>query len=78
MISMTRSARSLELSHKRWKVRVNGISPGAIRTRINRAAWQTPEAEAELIKLIPYEFPQCQFKHTKLIFIQIGRAYPFL
>lgn len=37
------------------RVRVNGISPGAIRTPINRTAWETPEAEAELIKLIPYE-----------------------
>ncbi len=42
-----------ELAH--LKVRVNGIAPGAIRTRINRAAWETPEAEAELLKLIPYE-----------------------
>jgi len=36
------------------KIRVNGISPGAIRTPINRAAWDTPEAEAELLTLIPY------------------------
>lgn len=42
-----------EVAH--FKVRVNGISPGAIRTPINRAAWETPEAEAELIGLIPYE-----------------------
>ena len=42
-----------EVAH--LKVRVNGISPGAIRTPINRSAWETPEAEAELIKLIPYE-----------------------
>ncbi len=35
-------------------IRVNGISPGAIRTRINRTAWETPAAEAELLKLIPY------------------------
>ena len=42
-----------ELAH--LKIRVNGIAPGAIRTDINRAAWETPAAEAELLKLIPYE-----------------------
>ncbi len=42
-----------EVAHLR--IRVNGISPGAIRTPINRAAWETPEAEAELLRLIPYE-----------------------
>lgn len=36
------------------RIRVNGIAPGAIRTPINRAAWKTPEAEADLLKLIPY------------------------
>jgi len=36
------------------KIRVNAVSPGAIRTPINRAAWETPEAEAALLKLIPY------------------------
>lgn len=36
------------------KIRVNGISPGAIRTPINREAWETPEAESKLLKLIPY------------------------
>ncbi|MFZ1643568.1 MAG: glucose 1-dehydrogenase [Candidatus Contendobacter sp.] len=35
-------------------IRVNAISPGAIKTPINTAAWQTPAAEAELLKLIPY------------------------
>jgi glucose 1-dehydrogenase len=35
-------------------IRVNGIAPGAIRTPINRDAWETPEAEAALLKLIPY------------------------
>lgn len=42
-----------EVAHNR--IRVNAISPGAIRTPINRTAWETPEAEAELLKLIPYE-----------------------
>ncbi len=36
------------------KIRVNSIAPGAIKTSINREAWETPEAEAELLKLIPY------------------------
>ena len=36
------------------RIRVNAISPGAIKTPINSAAWMTPEAEAELLKLIPY------------------------
>ncbi len=36
------------------KIRVNSISPGAIKTPINRKAWETPEAEARLLKLIPY------------------------
>lgn len=35
------------------KIRCNAISPGAIRTPLNRKAWETPEAEAELMKLIP-------------------------
>ncbi|MDL2075199.1 SDR family oxidoreductase [Streptomyces sp. GXMU-J15] len=36
------------------RIRVNAIAPGAIRTPINRDAWSTPEAEADLIRLIPY------------------------
>lgn len=35
-------------------IRVNGIAPGAIRTPINTAAWQTPEAYARLMTLVPY------------------------
>jgi glucose 1-dehydrogenase len=35
-------------------IRVNSISPGAIKTPINTMAWATPEAEAKLLKLIPY------------------------
>jgi glucose 1-dehydrogenase len=38
-----------------YRIRVNSISPGAIRTPINRPAWETPEAYAELLKLIPYK-----------------------
>lgn len=36
------------------KIRINSIAPGAIQTPINRSAWETPEAETELLKLIPY------------------------
>jgi glucose 1-dehydrogenase len=36
------------------RIRVNSIGPGAIQTPINRAAWDTPEALASLLKLIPY------------------------
>lgn len=36
------------------KIRVNSLGPGAIKTPINRAAWETPEAEAKLLQLIPY------------------------
>jgi glucose 1-dehydrogenase len=38
-----------------WRIRVNAISPGAIRTPINMEAWETPEAYAELMKLVPYK-----------------------
>jgi glucose 1-dehydrogenase len=36
------------------KIRVNAVSPGAIKTPINTDAWATPEAEQKLLKLIPY------------------------
>lgn len=36
------------------RIRVNAISPGAIRTPINAPAWSTPEAYRDLLKLIPY------------------------
>lgn len=36
------------------KIRVNSIGPGAIRTPINTSAWDTPEALAKLLELIPY------------------------
>jgi glucose 1-dehydrogenase len=38
-----------------FRIRVNAISPGAVRTPINSAAWSTPEAYSELMKLIPYK-----------------------
>lgn len=38
-----------------YRIRVNSISPGAIRTPINTAAWNTPEAYKELMRLVPYK-----------------------
>ena len=38
-----------------FRIRVNSISPGAIRTPINTAAWSTPEAYAALMRLVPYK-----------------------
>ena len=35
------------------RIRVNSIAPGAIRTPINRPAWETPEALERLLRLIP-------------------------
>jgi glucose 1-dehydrogenase len=37
------------------RIRVNSICPGAIRTPINTAAWETPEAYESLMRLIPYK-----------------------
>ena len=37
------------------RIRVNSIAPGAIRTPINTAAWQTPEAYEALMTLVPYK-----------------------
>jgi glucose 1-dehydrogenase len=37
------------------KIRVNSIAPGAIKTPINRPAWESPQAEEKLLKLIPYK-----------------------
>lgn len=36
------------------KIRVNAIAPGAIQTPINRDAWDTEDARAALLELIPY------------------------
>jgi glucose 1-dehydrogenase len=38
-----------------YRIRVNSVSPGAIRTPINTAAWETPEAYADLMRLVPYK-----------------------
>ena len=37
------------------RIRVNSIAPGAIRTPINTAAWNTPEAYNALMTLVPYK-----------------------
>ena len=37
-----------------FRIRVNSICPGAIRTPINKSAWDSPEAYNELMELIPY------------------------
>ena len=36
------------------RIRVNGIAPGAIRTPINTAAWNTKQAYDSLMTLVPY------------------------
>jgi glucose 1-dehydrogenase len=38
-----------------YRIRVNSICPGAIRTPINTSAWSTPEAYEALMTLIPYK-----------------------
>ena len=38
-----------------YRIRVNSIAPGAIRTPINTDAWQTPEAYEALMTLVPYK-----------------------
>jgi glucose 1-dehydrogenase len=52
-IMMLMKSMAQELAPRR--IRVNSIAPGAIRTPINRAAWSTPEAHNNLLKLIPYK-----------------------
>ena len=51
-VMMLMKSMAQELAPKR--IRVNSIAPGAIRTGINRAAWETPEAHAALMELVPY------------------------
>jgi glucose 1-dehydrogenase len=45
--------KSIAQEYAPLKIRVNSIGPGAIRTPINHAAWQTPQAYNNLLKLIP-------------------------
>lgn len=51
-VAMLMKSMAQELAPHR--IRVNGVAPGAIRTPINRPAWDTPEALAGLLNLIPY------------------------
>ncbi|CAL9672044.1 Glucose 1-dehydrogenase [Streptomyces sp. enrichment culture] len=51
-VQMMMETLAQELAPKR--IRVNAIAPGAIRTPINRSAWETPDAERDLLRLIPY------------------------
>lgn len=50
MMLMKSMAQELAPKH----IRAVSICPGAIKTPINKAAWSTSEAEAQLLKLIPY------------------------
>ena len=38
-----------------YRIRVNSIGPGAVRTPINRPAWETREAYDKLMNLVPYK-----------------------
>jgi glucose 1-dehydrogenase len=38
-----------------FAIRANGVAPGAIRTPINKAAWETPDAYRDLMTLVPYK-----------------------
>jgi glucose 1-dehydrogenase len=51
-VQMLMESLAQELASER--IRVNAIAPGAIRTPINRAAWDTPGARRDLERLIPY------------------------
>ena len=51
-VMMLMKTMAQELAGK--KIRVNSVSPGAIKTPINTQAWNTAEAEAALLHLIPY------------------------
>ena len=52
-IEMMMKSMAQELAPK--KIRVNAIGPGAIETPINLNAWDTPQAAAKLLTLIPYQ-----------------------
>jgi glucose 1-dehydrogenase len=52
-VMMLMKSMAQELAPQR--IRINSIAPGAIRTPINKDAWQTPEAYAALMKLVPYK-----------------------
>jgi glucose 1-dehydrogenase len=47
--------KSIAQEHAHNKIRVNSIGPGAIKTPINKAAWETQEAYDKLLQIIPYK-----------------------
>lgn len=51
-VSMLMKTLAQELAPNR--IRVNAISPGAIKTDINKSVWGTPEGMQGLLELIPY------------------------
>ncbi|MDE2560658.1 MAG: SDR family oxidoreductase [Sphingomonadales bacterium] len=51
-VDMLMQSMAQELAPQR--IRVNSIAPGAIRTPINTAAWDTQEAYDKLMTLVPY------------------------
>jgi len=38
-----------------YKIRVNSVSPGAIKTSINKEVWSDPDKYKGLLELIPYK-----------------------
>jgi glucose 1-dehydrogenase len=47
--------KSIDQEMAPYRIRVNSIAPGAIRTPINTAAWEAPEAYDSLMQLVPYK-----------------------
>jgi glucose 1-dehydrogenase len=47
--------KSIAQEYAPMRIRVNSICPGAVRTPINRPAWETQEAYNDLMRLVPYK-----------------------
>lgn len=54
MVAQWQKVLDVNLTGQFLCAREAGVAPGAIRTQIDKDAWDTPAAEAELLKLIPY------------------------